>query len=171
MAEGSILYKSAEEIELIRRSSLLVGKTLAEVALHLQPGITTAKLDEIAEQFILDHGALPSFKGYHGYKSTLCVSINEEVVHGIPGHREIKEGDIVSVDCGVYLEGYHGDSAYTFPVLVSNAGILKLLRVTQKCLEAGIQKAQAANRVGDISAAIQEMAERHGYGVVRELQH
>ena len=169
MAEGSILYKSAEEIELIRRSSLLVGKTLAEVALHLQPGITTAKLDEIAEQFILDHGALPSFKGYHGYKSTLCVSINEEVVHGIPGHREIKEGDIVSVDCGVDLEGYHGDSAYTFPVLVSNAGILKLLRVTQKCLEAGIQKAEAANRVGDISAAIQEMAERHGYGVVREL--
>ena len=111
MAEGSILYKIAEEIELIRRSSLLVGKTLAEVALHLQPGITTAKLDEIAEQFILDHGALPSFKGYHGYKSTLCVSINEEVVHGIPGHREINEGDIVSVDCGVYLQGYHGDSA------------------------------------------------------------
>ena len=109
MAGGAIIYKSAEEIELIRRSSLLVGKTLAEVALHLQPGVTTARLDEIAEQFIRDHGATPSFKGYHGYKATLCTSINEEVVHGIPGKREIKEGDVVSIDCGVYMNGYHGD--------------------------------------------------------------
>ena len=169
MAGGAIIYKSAEEIELIRRSSLLVGKTLAEVALHLQPGVTTARLDEIAEQFIRDHGATPSFKGYHGYKATLCTSINEEVVHGIPGKREIKEGDVVSIDCGVYMNGYHGDSAYTFPVLVTDPDSLQLLRVTLKCLEVGIQKAKSANRVGDISAAIQEMAERHGYGVVREL--
>ena len=169
MAEGAIIYKSAEEIELIRLSSLLVGKTLAEVALHLRPGITTAKLDEIAERFIRDHGAVPSFKGYQGYKASLCISINEEVVHGIPGKREVKEGDIVSIDCGVYMNGYHGDSAYTFPVLVSDHDSLKLLRVTLSCLEVGIQKAKSTNRVGDISAAIQEMAERHGYGVVREL--
>lgn len=169
MASGTIVYKSAEEIELIRLSSLLVGKTLAEVALHLKPGVTTAKLDEIAEQFIRDHGAVPSFKGYQGYKASLCISINEEVVHGIPGKREVKEGDIVSIDCGVYMNGFHGDSAYTFPVLVTDNDTLKLLRVTLNCLEAGIQKAKAANRVGDISSAIQEMAERHGYGVVREL--
>ena len=169
MAEGAIIYKSAEEIELLRLSSLLVGKTLAEVSLHLRPGITTAKLDEIGEQFIRDHGAVPSFKGYHGYKSSLCISINEEVVHGIPGKREVQEGDIVSIDCGVFLNGFHGDSAYTFPVLVTDSDTLQLLRVTLKCLEVGIQKARAANRIGDISSAIQEMAERHGYGVVREL--
>jgi methionyl aminopeptidase len=169
MAAGSIIYKSKEEVELIRKSSLLVGKTLAEVALHIKPGITTAKLDEIAEAFLRDHGATPSFKGYHGYKASLCISVNEEVVHGIPGKREIKEGDVVSVDCGAFMNGYHGDSAYTFPVHVSDAGLLQLLRVTLRSLELGIEKAHGGNRVGDISAAIQEYAERHGYGVVREL--
>jgi methionyl aminopeptidase len=169
MAAGAIIYKGNEEIELIRKSSLLVGKTLAEVALHIKPGITTAKLDEIAEAFLRDHGALPSFKGYHGYKATLCISINEEVVHGVPGSRVIKEGDVVSVDCGAYMNGYHGDSAYTFPVHVSDASLLQLLSRTLHSLELGIEKAIAGNRIGDISAAIQEYAERHGYGVVREL--
>ncbi len=169
MSFGSIVYKTAEEIELLRKSSLLVGKTLAEVALHLRPGITTGKLDEIAEQFIRDHGAVPSFKGYHGFKASLCISVNEVVVHGIPGKREVKEGDVVSIDCGVYMNGFHGDSAYTFPVMVTDNSTLQLLQVTLKCLEAGIDKARSGNRVGDISAAIQELAERHGYGVVREL--
>lgn len=169
MSAGSIIYKTKEEIELIRKSSLLVGKTLAEVALHIKPGITTAKLDEIAEAFLRDHGAVPSFKGYHGYKASLCISVNEEVVHGIPGKREIKEGDVVSVDCGAFMNGYHGDSAFTFPVHVTDGELLKLLKVTRRSLELGIEKANAGNRVGDISASIQEYAERHGYGVVREL--
>ncbi len=169
MSAGSIIYKTEEEVELIRKSSLLVGKTLAEVALHLQPGVTTAKLDEIAEAFLRDHGATPSFKGYHGYANTLCISINDEVVHGIPGKRLVKEGDVVSIDCGAYMNGFHGDSAYTFPVHVTDADILQLLRVTLRSLELGIEKARFGNRVGDISAAIQDYAERHGYGVVREL--
>lgn len=169
MAVGSIIYKSADEVAFIRMSSLLVGKTLAEVALHLRPGITTSKLDKIAEEFIRDNGGVPSFKGYQGYAYSLCISVNEEVVHGMPGKREIKEGDIVSVDCGVFMNGYHGDSAYTFPVHVSDSELLQLLRVTRKSLEAGIEKARFGNRIGDISAAIQDYAERHGYGVVREL--
>jgi methionyl aminopeptidase len=169
MSVGSIIYKSTEEIELLRKSSLLVGKTLAEVAQHLRPGITTSELDSIAETFLRDHGALPSFKGYHGFAASLCISINEEVVHGIPGKREIAEGDIVSIDCGAYLNGFHGDSAYTFAVHVSDTEVLQLLRVTLRCLELGIEKAKGGNRVGDISASIQEYAERHGYGVVREL--
>jgi methionyl aminopeptidase len=169
MSAGSIIYKGKEEVELIRKSSLLVGKTLAEVALHIRPGVTTGKLDEIAETFLRDHGAVPSFKGYHGYKASLCISVNEEVVHGIPGKREIKEGDVVSVDCGAFMNGYHGDSAYTFPVHVSDPDLLQLLRVTLRSLELGIEKAKAGSRIGDVSAAIQDYAERHGYGVVREL--
>jgi methionyl aminopeptidase len=169
MSAGSIIYKGKEEVDLIRKSSLLVGKTLAEVALHIRPGITTGKLDEIAETFLRDHGAVPSFKGYHGYKASLCISVNEEVVHGIPGKREIKEGDIISVDCGAFMNGYHGDSAYTFPVHVSDPEVLQLLKVTLRSLELGIEKAHSGNRIGDVSAAIQDYAERHGYGVVREL--
>ena len=162
-------FKSSDEIELIRVSSLLVGKTLAEVASHLKAGITTLELDQIAEKFILDNGAKPSFKGYHGFKHTLCISVNEEVVHGIPGSRVIKEGDVVSVDCGVFHNGFHGDSAFTFPVAVEDPKVLKLLKVTKASLYRGIAKAVAGNRVGDISAAVQEFAESNGYGVVREL--
>lgn len=169
MSTGSIVYKSLEEIEFIRKSSLLVGKTLAEVARHIKPGITTLELDTIAEQFILSHGAVPSFKDYHGYKHTLCISVNEEVVHGIPGKRVITDGDVVSVDCGVFLNGYHGDSAYTFPVGNVSDEILRLLRTTKTSLYKGIAKARNGNRVGDISAAIQQYAENAGYGVVREL--
>lgn len=169
MSGVAIVYKSAEEIAQLRMSSLLVGKTLAEVARHLKPGITTGELDAIAEKFIRNHGAAPSFKGYHGFKHTLCISVNEEIVHGIPGNRVIKDGDVVSIDCGVYMNGFHGDSAYTFPVGDVSEVTLQLLRVTKTALYKGIARAKAGNRVGDISAAIQEYAESNGYGVVREL--
>lgn len=169
MSGGTIVYKTAEEIEYIRNSSLLVGKTLAEVAKNLKPGVTTSSLDAIAEKFIRDHGALPSFKGYHGFKHSLCISVNEEVVHGMPGARVVKEGDVVSIDCGVFMNGYHGDSAYTFPVGEVSEETLKLLRVTKTSLYKGIEKAKVGNRIGDISAAIQSYAEENGYGVVREL--
>jgi methionyl aminopeptidase len=169
MSTGSIVYKSDSEIENIRVSSLLVGKTLAEVASHLKPGITTGELDEIAESFIKKHGAEPSFKGYHGYKNSLCISVNEEIVHGIPGKRIIKDGDVVSIDCGVYLNGYHGDSAYTFPVGNVSEDVINLLKATKESLLFGIEKAIGGNRVGDISSAVQEFAESRGYGVVREL--
>lgn len=169
MSSGAIVLKSLEEIECIRRSSLLVGKTLAAVAAELKPGVTTAYLDGIAEKFILDNQAKPSFKGYHGYKHTLCISVNEEIVHGIPGGRVIRDGDLVSIDCGVFLDGFHGDSAYTFPVGEVDSEKLRLLQVTKTALEKGIEQARAGNRVGDISSAIQEYAESFGYGVVREL--
>lgn len=169
MSGGTIVYKSGEEIECIRKSSLLVGKTLAEVARHLKPGITTLELDVIAEKFIRDHGAIPSFKGYSGYKHSLCISVNEEIVHGIPGSRVIKEGDVISIDCGAFMNGFHGDSAYTFPVGPVTEEVLTLLRVTKTALYKGISRAKAGNRVGDISAAVQEYAEAHSYGVVREL--
>ncbi|MBL7924376.1 MAG: type I methionyl aminopeptidase [Bacteroidia bacterium] len=169
MSGGTIVYKTAEELAYIRKSSLLVGKTLAEVARHLKPGMTTGQMDEIAEKFIRDHGGVPSFKGYHGYRHSLCISVNEEIVHGIPGSRVIKEGDLVSVDCGVFMNGFHGDSAYTFPVGDVSEEKLQLLRVTKTSLYKGIAKARPGNRIGDISAAIQEYAEANGYGVVREL--
>lgn len=169
MSGSTIVYKSQDEVEYIRKSSLLVGKTLAEVARHLKPGVSTLELDGIAEKFIRDHGAVPSFKGYSGYKHSLCISVNEEIVHGIPGSRIVKDGDVISIDCGVFMNGFHGDSAYTFPVGGVSEEVLTLLRVTKTSLYKGIAKARSGNRVGDISAAVQEYAEAHGYGVVREL--
>ncbi len=162
-------YRSKEEIELIRISSLLVGKTIAEVAKHIREGITTAELDSIAEQFILDHAAQPAFKGYHGFSGSLCISVNAEVVHGIPGSRVLQNGDVVSVDCGVLKNGYHGDSAYTFAIGEVSEEVIKLLQITKECLYHGIAKAIAGNRIGDISHAVQRHAEANGYGVVREL--
>jgi methionyl aminopeptidase len=164
-----IKIKSEEEIELIRQSSLLVGKTLAEVAKHIKPGVRTIELDEIAEKFILDNGALPGFKGMYGYKHTLCISVNSQVVHGLPGEYELKEGDIVSVDCGVLKNGYYGDVAYTFAVGEITTEVKRLLEVTKECLYLAIEKAIAGNRIGDIGYAVQEHAEKNGYGVVREL--
>jgi methionyl aminopeptidase len=164
-----IHLKSEEEIELIRNSSLLVGKTLAEVANQLKPGVTTKFLDLIAEDYIRSHGAIPGFKNYRGYSATLCISINEQVVHGIPGKREILEGDIVSVDCGVIMSGYYGDSAYTFAVGETSFEKLELLRITKESLYKGIEMATAGNRVGDIGFAVQSYVEKHGYSVVREL--
>ncbi|HMN05761.1 MAG TPA: type I methionyl aminopeptidase [Flavobacteriales bacterium] len=160
---------SEEEIELVRISSLLVGKTLAEVARVIAPGVGTGELDRLAEEFIRDNGAIPGFKGLYGCPSTLLVSVNEEVVHGLPGKRVLKEGDVASVDCGVLMNGFYGDSAYTFQVGEVASEVKALLAVTKECLDLGIRQAVANQRTGDIGHAIQHHAEAHGYGVVREL--
>lgn len=164
-----IFYKSLEEIEFIRESSLIVAKTLAEVAKILKPGIKTSDLDKIAEEFIRDNKAIPAFKGYNGFPATLCISINECVVHGIPSARIIKDGDIVSVDCGALKNGYYGDSAYTFPVGEVSADILNLLKVTKESLYKAIEVAVEGKRLGDIGYEIQSLVESHGYSVVRDL--
>lgn len=158
-----------EEVAIVRESSLLVGRTLAEVARHIAPGVTTRVLDRVAEEFIRDHGGVPVFKGYNGFPASICTSVNDEVVHGFPDDVPMKEGDVVSVDCGVKKDGFIGDSAYTFCIGAPDAAVQRLLRVTMECLELGIAKAVSGNRVGDIGAAVQEHAEAHGYGVVREL--
>ncbi|MGE5382572.1 MAG: type I methionyl aminopeptidase [Omnitrophica WOR_2 bacterium] len=164
-----ISYKSKEEIELIRQSSLLVGKTLATVARYIRPGAKTIDLDKIAEEFIRDHKAVPAFKGYNGYPATLCISINEVVVHGIPGKQELQEGDIVSVDCGTLMNGFYGDSAYTFAVgKVSEAKQLLMDR-TKESLYLGIKAARAGNRIGNIGYEVQTYVESFGYSVVRDL--
>jgi methionyl aminopeptidase len=157
------------EIELIRESSLLVGKTLAEVAKHIKAGVKTMILDGIAEDYIRSFGATPSFKGYQGFPYTLCISVNEMVVHGFPSEYELKEGDIVSIDCGVYKNGFHGDSAYTFAVGEISEDKRRLMEVTKESLYKGIEQAKAGNRIGDIGYAIQSLCESNGYGVVREL--
>lgn len=164
-----LYYKTSEEIELVRESSLLVAKTLAEVAKIIKPGITTLAIDKVAEEFIRDNYALPAFKGYNGFPNTLCISVNTQVVHGIPGKYELKEGDIVSVDCGVLKNKYYGDSAYTFAVGEVKESVLQLLKVTRECLYKGIEMAVIGKRVGDIGEAIQSHAEKNGYSVVREL--
>jgi methionyl aminopeptidase len=164
-----IYYKTLEEIELIRESSLLVAKALAEVAKIIRPGVSSLELDKCAEEFIRDHQGVPAFKGYHGFPNALCVSVNSEVVHGIPSNKPLIEGDIVSVDCGVLKNGFYGDSAYTFPIGEVEEKILKLLRVTKECLVLGIAKALPGNRLGDIGHAIQEHAEKNGFAVVREM--
>ncbi len=164
-----IEYRSKEEIELIRISSLLVGKTIAETAKHIRAGITTAELDKIAEDFIHSQDAKPAFKGYNGFTGSLCISVNAEVVHGIPGKRELMDGDVVTVDCGVLKNGYYGDSAYTFAIGEVSEEVKKLLKVTKACLYLGIAKAVAGNRIGDISYNVQKHAESNGFGVVREL--
>ena len=164
-----IIYKSKEEIELIRISSLLVGKTLAFVSKEIKPGVTTLYLDKIAEQFIRDNNGIPGFLNYNGYPNTLCISINSEVVHRIPSKRELKDGDVVSIDCGTIVNKFYGDSAYTFPVGEVKPEILKLLEVTKRSLYLAIEKAIEGNRVGDISNAVQTYAESFGYSIVREL--
>ncbi|MCC6253251.1 MAG: type I methionyl aminopeptidase [Bacteroidia bacterium] len=164
-----LYYKTKEEIELIRISSLLVGKTLAQVAKHIKPGVKTIELDKIAEQFILDHDAKPAFKGYGGFPNSLCISVNSEVVHGIPGNYVLKDGDIVSVDCGVVKNQFYGDSAYTFAVGEITTEAKKLLEVTKQSLYKGIENAIAGKRIGDIGAAVQNHAEAAGFSVVREL--
>ena len=161
--------KTLEEIELIRESSLLVGKTLGEVSRAIKPGAKPLDLDKIAFEFIKDHGGVPGFLNYNGFPNSLCISINESVVHGIPTNDPLKEGDIISVDCGVLKNGYYGDSAYTFPVGSISDEVKRLLDTTKECLRLGVEKAVAGNRVGDIGFAVQQEAERNGYGVVREL--
>jgi methionyl aminopeptidase len=165
-----IYIKSTTEIELIRESSLLVSATIAEVAKFLKPGITTLQVDTLAETFIGDHKAVPSFKKYKGYPFATCISVNDAVVHGFPNKNILKEGDVVSVDVGVYKNKYHGDSAYTFAIGQVPVEVQQLMTVTRESLYRGIEKAVAGNRVGDIAFAVQEYAEKqHGYGVVREL--
>lgn len=165
-----IHYKSAAEIELMRESALLVGKAIAEVAKLIKPGATTAQLDKVADEFIRDNKATPSFKNFKGYPFASCISVNDAVVHGFPSNNELKETDIVSVDIGVYKNAYHGDSAYTFALAGVADDTLQLLKVTRQSLHKGIEKAVAGNRIGDIGYAVQDYCEKqHGYGVVREL--
>jgi methionyl aminopeptidase len=161
--------KTDEEVELLRESSLLVGKTLAAVAQRIRPGVTTLELDAVAEEFIRDHGAEPGFKGYGGFPNSLCTSVNEAVVHGIPNDRPLEEGDIVSIDCGVLKNEFYGDSAYTFAVGTIDPEVQQLLDVTKECLRLAIEQAVVGKRIGDIGFACQQYAEKHGYGVVREL--
>lgn len=165
-----IIYKTQEQVEFIRQSCLLVNNTIAEVAKHIKPGVSTLYLDNLAEEYIRDHGAIPSFKNYHGFPYACCMSVNDAVVHGFPTKDQLKDGDILSVDVGAYKNKYHGDSAYTFALGGVGDDVKKLMRVTKESLYKGIEKATVGNRVGDISFAIQEYTERkNGYGVVREL--
>jgi methionyl aminopeptidase len=164
-----MVLKSAAEIEILRENAIIVSKTLAEVAKNIEPGVKTIALDRIAEEFIRSQGAVPGFKGYRGFPNTLCISVNEEVVHGIPGERVLKNGDIVSIDCGCQKDGFYGDSAYTFAVGEVRKEVLLLLQRTRESLFRAVDVAVAGKRVGDISAAVQEFVESFGYSVVREL--
>jgi methionyl aminopeptidase len=164
-----IYYKTAEEIEQIRLSCLLVSKTHGEIAKYIGPGVRTKKLDKIAEEFIRDNGGEPGFLGYQGFPNTLCISVNSTVVHGIPSNYELRDGDIVSIDCGVYMNKFYGDSAYTFEIGEVKPEIQKLLEVTKDALYRGIEKAVEGNRLGDISNAVQQYSESYGYSVVREM--
>ena len=164
-----IIIKTTEEIEKLRNSNQLVSKTLAEIAKYIKPGVTTEKLDRIAEEFIRDHKAIPGFLGYNGYPKTLCTSVNSQVVHGIPSAYILKEGDLISVDCGVKLEGFYGDTAYSFEVGEVSEEVKNLLRITKESLFLGVGNAIEGNRVGDIGNAVQEHSEKAGYSVVREL--
>lgn len=161
--------KSAEEIELLRLNNQLVSSTLAALAPMVKPGVTTLSLDQYAEEYIRSHGAEPGFKGYHGFPYTLCVSVNEVVVHGMPSNYELREGDVVSIDCGTVMHGFYGDSAFTFLLSPVREEVRKLADVTRESLELGIASALNGNRTGDIGAAIQKHVQAEGYGVVREM--
>ncbi len=164
-----IIPKTAEEIELMRESALIVSKTLGMIAKEIKPGITTLHLDRLAETFIRDHEAIPGFLGLYDFPNTLCVSPNSQVVHGIPNNTPLEEGDIISVDCGVLKNGFYGDHAYTFSVGEVSEDIKKLLTITKASLYEGIRAFKVGNRIGDIGYAIQSLCENEGYGVVREL--
>jgi methionyl aminopeptidase len=165
-----IIYKTQEEIELIRESCLLVNNTIAEIAKHIKPGVSSFYLNNLAEEYIREHSAIPSFKNYHGFPYACCMSVNDAVVHGFPTNTALKDGDVLSVDVGTYKNKFHGDSAYTFALGAVSEDIKKLMRVTKESLYKGIEKAVTGNRVGDIAFAVQEYTERrNGYGVVREL--
>ena len=164
-----IILKTEEEIALLRESAQIVSKTLGELAEHIRPGISPLELDKIAEEFIRDHGGKPAFKGLYDFPNTLCTSVNEQVVHGIPNDNPLIDGDIISIDCGVLKNGFNGDQAYTFEIGEVKPEVKKLLKVTKECLVLGIEQTSAGKRIGDIGFAIQQHAEMHGYGVVREL--
>ena len=162
--------KTEEEIELMRENAILVSKTLAEVGKAVAPGVTTKELNRVAETFIRDHGAIPSFLGYEGFPAAICASVNDVVVHGFPSDYVLKEGDIFTADIGTFYKGYNGDSAYTFPVGEVDAKTRKLLDVTKASLYKGIEAAVAGNRIGDIGHAVQSYVESFGFSVVRELE-
>lgn len=168
-----IYLKTREEIELMRESALMVSRTLALIAREIKPGVTSLSLDKLAEEYIRDNGGVPAFKGYgsrnNPFPATLCISVNEAVVHGFPTNTPLKEGDIISVDCGVKKNGYFGDHAYTFAVGEIKPEVQKLIDVTKECLYKGIEQMVSGNRIGDVSYAIQQHAEKNGFGVVREL--
>ena len=162
-------YRTEEEIDILRENAILVSKTLAEVGKHIAPGVTTKQLDKIAETFIRDNGAVPGFLGYGGFPATLCLSVNDMVVHGIPDGYVLQEGDIISVDCGTVYKGYYGDSAYTFPVGEVDQETALLLKTTEESLYLGAAQAVDGNRTGDIGHAVQSYCEARGFSVVREL--
>lgn len=164
-----IYYKTSEEVLKIKESADILGKAHGEIAKHVKEGVKTSFLDKIAEEFIRDHGAVPSFKGYNGFPASLCISVNEVVVHGFPSEYELKDGDIISIDCGVFHQGFHSDSAYTYPIGEVSPSVLALLRATRDSLYLGIEQAVSGNRIGDIGHAIQKFVEAKGYTVVREL--
>ncbi len=164
-----VKLKTDEEIAILKENAVLVSKTLAEVGKKVAPGVTTMELDRLAETFIRDHGAVPGFLGYGGFPYTLCLSVNDVVVHGFPSDYRLVEGDIISVDCGTIFKGFYGDSAYTFPVGEVSAETAKLLEVTKESLERGIKMAVAGNRLGDIGHAVQSYIESFGYSAVREM--
>ena len=169
-----IFLKTDDEIELLRQSNLLVGRALAEVAKLIKPGVTTLELDRVAEEFIRDNGAIPTFKGFPNqygqpFPGSICASVNDQVVHGIPNDKPLQEGDIVSVDCGTYMNGFCGDSAYTFCVGEVAPEVRELLKVTKEALYKGIENAVHGKRLGDIGSAVQDHCEKHAYGVVREF--
>ncbi|MCF1751227.1 type I methionyl aminopeptidase [Mariniradius sediminis] len=164
-----IHYKTSEEVQIIKQGALILGKAHGEVAKYIKEGVKTSFLDKIAEEYIRDNQGVPSFKGYNGFPSSLCISVNEVVVHGFPGNYVLKDGDIISVDCGVFHQGFHSDSAYTYPVGEVSPAVLSLLKATKESLYLGIEKAVFGNRIGDIGNAIQRFVEAKGYTVIREL--
>ncbi|TRX53762.1 type I methionyl aminopeptidase [Fulvivirga sp. M361] len=164
-----VKYKTRDEVEIIKESALILGKAHGEVAKIIKPGVKTIELDKLAEEYIRDHGGSPSFKNFNGFPSSLCISLNENVVHGFPGEYELKDGDIISVDCGVFYKGFHSDSAYTYPIGKVSSEVDQLLKATKESLYKGIEKAIYGNRIGDIAFAIQNHVEQYGYGIVREL--
>lgn len=165
----AVYLRAREEIEAIRSAARLVARTLEMLQREVRPGITTGTMDRLAETFIRDHGGRPAFKGYRGFPASICPSVNDEVVHGIPGNRVLREGDIVGTDVGVELDGYYGDAALTFPVGAVSEEAARLLAVTREALLQGVAQARAGNRVGDISHAIQTHVEQNGFSVVRSL--
>lgn len=168
-SKGVIYYKTAEELAIIREAADILGRAHGEVAKHVKEGVTTKYLDKIAEEFIRDHHAKPSFLGFKKYPASLCTSVNEVVVHGIPSSYQLKNGDIVSIDCGVFYKGFHADSAYTYPIGNVSEKVEKLLKITKESLYEGIKTVKVGAKLGDVGYAIQSFVEKHGFSVVREL--
>ena len=164
-----IIYKTPEEIEIMRKAAQIVSRTLGKIAEKIGPGVTPLELDALAEDYIRSQNAIPGFLGLYDFPNTLCISVNDAVVHGIPDNKPFEDGDIVSVDCGAIFEGYYGDHAYTFEIGDVDPETKRLLEVTKECLNLGIAETKAGNRIGDIGFAIQQHAEKNGYGVVRDL--